>query len=145
MAGPPPLCPSLESKYPLKSRCSVSDSISQPFWGDMCAVAGAGPAPIPQKQLTTDTLSAAIKYCLSGDAAVAAAAIAQKMKAETGVENAARSFHQQLPLKRMPCDILAHLPAAFRFRRGNTDIRLSSLAAEFVFQGSPKDAKYLKL
>ncbi|KAF3037671.1 hypothetical protein E8E12_007149 [Didymella heteroderae] len=117
----------------------------QPFWGDMCAVAGAGPAPIPQKQLTTDTLSAAIRYCLSDEAAVAAVAIAQKMQTETGVQNAVRSFHQHLPIDRVACDIMPHLPAAFRFKKGKADIKLSSLAAELVFQKFPKDAKHLEL
>lgn len=111
----------------------------------MCAVAGAGPAPIPQKQLTTDTLSAAIKYCLSNEAAEAAAAIARKMQAETGVQNAARSFHQQLPVNRVACDLMPHLPAAFRFKKGKAEIKLSSLAAELVLQRSPKDVKYLEL
>jgi hypothetical protein len=120
-------------------------SSSQPFWGEMCAVAGAGPAPIPQKQLTTDTLSEAIKYCLSNEAAVAAAAIAQKMQAETGVQNATRSFHQHLPLNRVSCDIMPHLPATLRFKKGRVDIKLCSLAAELVFQKSPKDAKHLEL
>ena len=111
----------------------------------MCAVAGAGPAPIPQKQLTTDTLSAAIKYCLSNEAAVAAAAIAQKMQAETGVQNAVRSFHQNLPITRVACDVMPHLPAAFRFKQGKADIKLSSLAAEIISQRSPKDGKNLEL
>lgn len=118
---------------------------SQPFWGNMCAVAGAGPEPIPQKQLTTDTLSEAIKYCLSSEAATAAAAIAQKMQAEIGVTNAAQSFHKHLPISRIACDIMPHLPATFRFKKGKQDIKLSSLAVELILQSSPKDAKQLEL
>lgn len=118
---------------------------SQPFWGDMCAAAGAGPAPIPQKNFTADALSDAIKYCLSNKAATAAATIAQKMRAEAGVKNAVRSFHQHLPGKHMACDLMPHMPATFRFKKGKDDIRLCSLAAELVFQCSPKDAKYLEL
>jgi UDP:flavonoid glycosyltransferase YjiC (YdhE family) len=33
----------------------------QPFWGDMIARAGAGPAPTPYKKLTVDGLAAAIQ------------------------------------------------------------------------------------
>jgi hypothetical protein len=111
----------------------------------MCAAAGAGPAPIPQKNFTADTLSNAIKYCLSSEAAAAAEAIARKMQAESGVKNAAESFHQHLPGKRMACALMPHLPATFRFKKGNDDIQLSSLAAELICQVSPKNAKYLQL
>lgn len=111
----------------------------------MCAVAGAGPAPIPQKQLTVDTLSAAIKYCLSEEAAVAAAAIAKRMQAETGVQHAARSFHGHLPASRVACDVMPHLPAAFRFKKGKADIKLSSLATELIFNKLPKEVKHLEL
>lgn len=111
----------------------------------MCAAAGAGPAPISQKDFTADTLSDAIKYCLSNEAAAAAAAIAQKMQVEPGVKTAAKSFHQHLPSKYMACDLMPHLPATFRFKKGREEFRLSSLAAEIIFQHSPKDAKHLEL
>lgn len=118
---------------------------SQPFWGDMCAAAGAGPTPIPQKELTADTLSEAIRYCLSEEAAIAATAIAQKMQNETGVEIAVQSFHQRLPLKSVACDLMPHLPATFHFKKGKNEIKLSSLAAELISQGSPKYAKHFRL
>lgn len=147
MAGLLQLYPSSESEFPTNCVTFLHPltNNSQPFWGNMCAAAGAGPPPIPQKELTTDTLSEAIKYCLSNEAAVAAAVIAQKMQAETGVKNAARYFHQHLPTKRIGCDVMPHLPATFRFNKGKDAIRLSSLAAELILQGSPKDAKYLGL
>lgn len=118
---------------------------SQPFWGEMCAIAGAGPMPIPQKEFTTETLSQAIRYCLSAEAANAAAKIAQRMEAEVGVATAARSFHQNLPIKCMACDLNPHLPASFRFRKGKHDIKLSSLAARLLLQNDPKIAKSLEL
>ncbi|KAJ4989966.1 UDP-glucose,sterol transferase [Stagonosporopsis vannaccii] len=117
----------------------------QPFWGEMCAAAGAGPMPIPQKQLTTETLSHAISYCLSPEAAQAAAEIARKMEAEVGVAAAAQSFHHNLPAKRMPCDLIPHLSASFRFKKGKHDMRLSSLAAKLIIQSDPKIAKHLEL
>ena len=138
---------SSESKVPRPDTPSLRNltANSQPFWGNMCAAAGAGPAPIFQKDFTANTLSDAIKYCLSTEAATAAAEIARKMRAETGVKNAAKSFHQHLPGKRMACDLMPHLPATFRFKKGKDDIRLSSLAAELVFRDSPRDAKNLEL
>ena len=111
----------------------------------MIAAAGAGPLPIPQRELTTESLSEAIRYCLSNEAASAAALIAQKMQSEVGVEAAVRSFHRNLPLKNIPCDVMIHLPATFCFSKGKDDIKLSSLAAEAVLSESFKDAKHLKL
>jgi hypothetical protein len=100
----------------------------------MVAAAGAGPMPITQQELTTESLSEAISYCLSHKAARAAAVIAQKMQSEVGVEAAARSFHRNLLIKIMPCDILPHLPAAFCFNKEKDKIKLSSLAAEVVIE-----------
>lgn len=111
----------------------------------MVAVAGAGPAPIPQREFTTQSLSEAVKYCLSSEAARAAAVIAQKMQSEVGVETAAKSFHRNLPVDLMRCEVLPHLPAAFCFNKGKDKIRLSSLATEVVFSKAPKDAKHLRL
>jgi hypothetical protein len=70
------------------------------------------------------------------------------MQSEVGVEAAARSFHRNLPIKNMPCDILPHLPAAFCFNKEKDKIKLSSFAAEVVIEKSAKDAKdakYLEL
>jgi hypothetical protein len=111
----------------------------------MVAAAGAGPAPIPQREITTETLSQAINYCLSPEAVTAAAAIAQKMQGETGVEAAARSFHRNLPVKNMSCDVLPHLPATFRFSKGKDKKKLSSVVAEILVDQAPKDVKHLKL
>jgi hypothetical protein len=111
----------------------------------MVAAAGAGPEPISQRDLTAESLSTAIRYCLSHEAARAAAVIAQKMQSEVGVQAAARSFHQNLPLKNMSCDVLPHLPAAFCFNKGKDKIKLSSLVTEAVIGKASKDAKYLKL
>lgn len=119
---------------------------SQPFWGDMVAAAGAGPKPIPQQQLTVETLSEAITYCLSPEASRAAEEIASKIQSETGVEAAAKSFHKNLPTtKDMACDIIPHLPAAFMFEKGNRKVKMSSLAAEIMLENAPKEAKSLVL
>jgi hypothetical protein len=76
----------------------------------MVAGAGAGPMPIPQRDITAESLSQAIRFCLSPEAASAAAVIAQKMQSERGVEAAVMSFHRNLPIKDMSCDVLPRLP-----------------------------------
>ncbi|GME29016.1 hypothetical protein ETB97_009763 [Neofusicoccum parvum] len=73
----------------------------QPFWGDMVAARGAGPKPIPHKELSASNLAEAIRFCLTPEAASAASAIAQSMCAENGVRAAAESIHKHLPLDRL--------------------------------------------
>ena len=111
----------------------------------MVAAAGAGPKPIPQRDLTAESLSHAIKYCMSPEAANAAADIAQKMQFERGVEAAVMSFHRNLPIKDMSCDILPHLPATFCIGKGKQKIRMSSLATQILIEKTLKDVKHLKL
>lgn len=102
---------------------------SQPFWGDMVAVAGAGPRPIPQKQLSAENLASAIRFCLTPEAATAAMGLSAKMKVEDGVESAVRSFHDNLPIDSMRCDILRDKPAVWRCKRGSRQLKLSAAAA----------------
>lgn len=111
----------------------------------MVATAGAGPIPIPQRKLTAESLSQAINYCMSPEAANAAAAIAQKMQIEKGVEAAAMSFHRNLPIKDMSCDVLPHLPATFSIGKGKQRIRMSSLVTHVLIDKTLEDAKHLKL
>jgi hypothetical protein len=111
----------------------------------MVAAAGAGPMPIPQRDITAESLSQAIRFCLSPEAASAAAVIAQKMQSERGVEAAVMSFHRNLPIRDMSCDVLPHLPATFGFYKKGQKWKLSSLATEVMARKLPKDAKNLKL
>jgi sterol 3beta-glucosyltransferase len=61
----------------------------QPFWGRRVATLGAGPPPIPQRRLTVDALSAAVRTAVS-DPAIRerAAAVGAAIRAEDGVYNA---------------------------------------------------------
>lgn len=102
---------------------------SQPFWGDMVAAAGAGPKPIPQRQLSAENLADAIRFCLIPEAAAAAQVLADKMKTETGVATAARSFHANLPANFMQCDLIPDQPAVWRYKTGKSRLRLSKQAA----------------
>ncbi|GKT83915.1 sterol glucosyltransferase [Colletotrichum tofieldiae] len=101
----------------------------QPFWGDMVAIAGAGPKPIPHKQLNAQNLADAIRFCLTPEAAAAAGKVAAKMKTENGVATAAKSFHANLPLEILQCDIFPDQPAVWEFKRGKKHMKLSKRAA----------------
>lgn len=57
--------------------------------------AGAGPEPIPQKELKASTLADAIKYCLTEKAKSAAEFIAGQIKAEVRIQLSGGS-HQPL-------------------------------------------------
>ncbi|KAJ7182660.1 putative sterol glucosyltransferase [Mycena crocata] len=117
----------------------------QPFWGNMVAAAGAGPKPIPHKVLDAQNLAKAIIFCLTPEATLSARAIASKMSSESGIKTAVDSFHANLPLERLQCDILPNRPAAWTIKKGNKKIRLSKLAAEVLVGKSQFDRKALKL
>ncbi|KAB2580955.1 UDP-glucuronosyl/UDP-glucosyltransferase [Lasiodiplodia theobromae] len=99
----------------------------QPFWGAMVARAGAGPEPIPYKQLTSDKLAEAIQFCLKPTSQERAQELAAKISQEKGCDVGAQSFHQQLRVDELRCSILPNRAAVWRVKR--TRILLSALAA----------------
>ncbi|KAL0933992.1 Sterol 3-beta-glucosyltransferase UGT80B1-like protein 1 [Colletotrichum truncatum] len=117
----------------------------QPFWGDMVAAAGAGPKPIPQKDLTVETLSEAIRVCLTPEVAEAARKLAMRMKDESGVKAATAAFHANLPLNVLGCDILKEQPAVWMYRHKNSRVKLSKAAAEILTSHLKVDVARLKL
>ncbi|KAL1884035.1 hypothetical protein Daus18300_000144 [Diaporthe australafricana] len=117
----------------------------QPFWGQMVANAKAGPDPIPHRELTSDNLAKAIDYCLTPQAAHAAAAIAASMASEMGVQAAVRSFHQNLPLSQMQCDLVPGEPATWAYHKGEKRLKLSKIAASIALSKGLVDLKRLKM
>lgn len=98
----------------------------------MVAAAGAGPKPIPQKQLSSQNLAEAIEFCLTEAASTAAIAVSRKMQTEFGVQQAVESFHTNLPLSRLRCHILKDQPAAWSYGTGDKEVHLSKLAAHIL-------------
>ncbi|KAJ4358224.1 uncharacterized protein N0V89_002804 [Didymosphaeria variabile] len=68
----------------------------QPFWGSMVAKAGAGPEPIPYKDLTAEKLADAIREALKPESLAKAAELSAKIAKEQGAQVGAQSFHQML-------------------------------------------------
>lgn len=99
----------------------------QPFWGAMTARAGAGPKPVPYKELTADKLAELIQDALKPSSLERAAELSDKIKQETGAETGADSFHKQLAPHNIRCSLSPDRVAVWRVRK--TDIRLSALAA----------------
>lgn len=71
----------------------------QHFWGVAVARAGAGPEPIPHKQLTVENLTKAIEMALKPSTRERAQEIGEAIKKENGVHDGVRSFHRHLDLQ----------------------------------------------
>ncbi|OIW33071.1 putative glucosyl/glucuronosyl transferase [Coniochaeta ligniaria NRRL 30616] len=115
----------------------------QPFWGAMVARAGAGPDPIPHKQLTADKLAHAIDFCLRPESLDRAKGLASKMAAERGSDVGAQSFHQFLEVDRLRCTLAPGRSAVWRIKR--TQIRLSAFAACTLANAKLLDFQDLKI
>jgi UDP:flavonoid glycosyltransferase YjiC (YdhE family) len=115
----------------------------QPFWGAMCARAGAGPMPIAYKDLTADKLAGQIKKALEPASLERAAELSSKIKSEQGSQTGAESFHRQLHVEDLRCSLCPDRVAVWRVRR--TDIRLSALAATVLGTEGLLDFNDLKL
>jgi sterol 3beta-glucosyltransferase len=63
--------------------------------------AGAGPAPIPFKELSMERLAKALEFVVSPEVTEAAGRLGEQIRAEDGPQKGADSFHRQLPLKNM--------------------------------------------
>ncbi len=115
----------------------------QPFWGAMIARAGAGPRPVPYKDLTAEKLAVAIQEALKPESLERAAELSEKIRQEKGSEDGAKSFHRQLQVDSLRCVLYPKLPAAWRVKR--TDIHISALAATVLGNEGLLDFSDLKL
>jgi sterol 3beta-glucosyltransferase len=115
----------------------------QKFWGEMCARAGAGPNPIPFKELSVDKLIEGIKFALGDGAKRAAEELSLRISKEDGVGNAIDGFHRLLPLKRMRCCIFPEKVAIWSVPELNLGI--SSQVAGVLDKERILDLKKLKL
>jgi UDP:flavonoid glycosyltransferase YjiC (YdhE family) len=115
----------------------------QPFWGAMIARAGAGPKPVPYKDLTAEKLAVAIQEALRPESLERAAELSEKIRQEKGSEDGAKSFHNQLQVDSLRCLLYPKLPAVWRVKR--TDIHISALAATVLGNEGLLDFSDLKL
>ena len=81
------------------------------FWGSMISKSGAGPVPIPGKDITAKNLAAAFKFVHETSAREAAERLRVAFEDENGCEAAVQSFHSQLPLRQMRSDLEPSFPA----------------------------------
>jgi len=115
----------------------------QPFWGAMVARAGAGPLPIPYKQLTAEKLAAALTEALKPETLAKAKELGDKIKEEKGNEIGAKSFHDMLDVNNLRCSLAPNRVAVWRVKR--TQTRLSAFAANVLANEGLLDFADLKL
>ncbi|KAJ5193384.1 hypothetical protein N7449_009526 [Penicillium cf. viridicatum] len=116
----------------------------QPFWGNMVARAGAGPRPIPFASLNFQNLTAAIQFCLTPEATEAARKLAVKMQTESGVTAAVESFHRNLPLDKMKCNLMPLQVAVWKYKKGKGNVTLSNAAVQILIEHQKIDEKRLQ-
>lgn len=109
----------------------------------MVARAGAGPHPIPHKQLTADNLADAIRFCLRPESIERAKRLARKIATEQGCKVGARLFHQHLKTDCLRCILTPSRSAVWRIKR--TQVRLSAFAACTLANANLLDYRDLKL
>jgi hypothetical protein len=109
----------------------------------MIARAGAGPDPIPYKQLTAENLADAINFCLKPESLDRAKDLASKITTEQGSDMGAQSFHQYLEADRLRCTLAPSRAAVWRIRR--TQVKLSAFAACTLANANLLDFHDLKL
>lgn len=117
----------------------------QLFWGEMVATTGAGPDPLPFKDLNTQVLAKAIGFALQPEAARAATSVAGVMQRDCGVNAAVDSFHRNLQAEKLQCDILSNLPAVWQCRKGEKLLKLSGVIAERLLETDRIKSKDLTL
>lgn len=110
----------------------------------MVARAGAGPNAIRHKDLNLENLTEALNYCMSPEASRAALAISDKMKGDSGVKAAARSFHKHLPAERMQCQLADDKVATWAYFNRGKQMLLSDFAVEILARNLKIDKKKLK-
>lgn len=115
----------------------------QPFWGAMIARAGAGPIPVPSKQLTADKLADAILDALKPKTLQRAEELGARISSENGTDVGAKCFHDKLDMDAMRCLVSPNRVAVWRVRR--TTVRLSAFAATTLFNENLLDFNSLKL
>ena len=115
----------------------------QPFWGAMIYRSGAGPEPVPYKDLTEENLADSIIQALKPDIQFSVKEMSENIAGENGSVDAAASFHNSLNLNNMRCMLCPDHVAMWGVK--NTSLRLSSLATAILVDNGLLTLHQLKL
>ncbi|KAI1323555.1 hypothetical protein F5Y16DRAFT_336233 [Xylariaceae sp. FL0255] len=115
----------------------------QPFWGAMVSRAGAGPDPIPYKELTTERLAEAIRVAIRPETQEKSQELGDKIREERGADVGGQCFHKHIDIDQLRCAIVPSRVAVWRVRRSK--LRLSALAAATLVNSGYLQYSDLKL
>lgn len=114
----------------------------QSFWGRMVAMAGAGPRPIPFRNLSTNNLASAIRTALNPKVRQMASDLGRQVAEENGVANGVQAFHRHLSNYTLNCSICRSHAAAWKVR--GADIRLSAVVAAVLMEEGLFDLRFIE-
>jgi hypothetical protein len=104
---------------------------------------GAGPEPVPYKDLTEENLADSIIQALKPDIQFSVKEMSENIAGENGSVDAAASFHNSLNLDNMRCMLCPDHVAMWGVK--NTSLRLSSLATAILVDNGLLTLHQLKL
>lgn len=115
----------------------------QPFWGQMIAKAGAGPKPVPFKQMTPESLAESIKFALTEEVGIAVKKMAAQIAEEDGAADTVQAFEKNLKIDEMRCHICPERLAIWKDKKTGT--HLSGFAAAVLAEQRLIHPKQLRL
>ena len=115
----------------------------QPFWGKMVANAGAGPNPIPFKQLTAKSLAEGITFALNPKVQLAVQEMASRIASENGAADTADDWQERIEIDDFRCDLFPERLAIWQHKK--TCARLSGFAVSSLIQNHIIDRNDLDL
>lgn len=115
----------------------------QPFWGQMIARAGAGPKPVPYKQMTAESLAKSIEFALKEEVQIAVKKMAEQIAEEDGAGDCVAAFEDNLRVDEMRCHVLPERLAIWYDRESG--VHLSGLAVAVLSEKHIIHPKNLRL
>ena len=92
------------------------------FWGSIVEKIGAGPSPIPGKDVTVEQLVEALKFAQETHVKKAAEDIQKSILSEDGCSAAMHSLHANLPIAQMRSDLESTYAACYRLDQFNLQV-----------------------
>lgn len=109
----------------------------------MIAKAGAGPTPVPFKQMTAQSLAENITFALRDEVKEAVQKMAESIAEEDGSGGTVRDIEEKLQLDGMRCHLCPERLALWRDKQ--TGAHLSGFAAVVLGEQKLLDPKHLRL
>jgi UDP-glucoronosyl and UDP-glucosyl transferase len=123
----------------------------QPFWGNIVYRYGAGPQPIPGKEITAQQLAAAIRTSITDESMQRRALeLGSIVRREQGKENAIDHFHRRLPNSIFKgCEAARERLAVWRYikmtKGSNINVAIGAMTATVLVKEKLIDSDDLRL